>query len=42
MHIAIIGMGNVGKALGEGFAKAGHQVNFCVREPTDRSIARIP
>jgi predicted dinucleotide-binding enzyme len=35
MHIAILGMGNVGKALGGGFVKAGHQVNFCVREPAE-------
>jgi predicted dinucleotide-binding enzyme len=35
MRIAIIGMGNVGTALGPRWAAAGHDVRFCVREPDD-------
>jgi 8-hydroxy-5-deazaflavin:NADPH oxidoreductase len=33
MKIAIIGAGNVGSALGKGWAKAGHSVTFGVRDP---------
>lgn len=33
MNIAIIGAGNVGGALGGGWARAGHRVVFGVREP---------
>lgn len=33
MDIAIIGAGNVGKALGAGWAKAGHRVVYGVRKP---------
>lgn len=33
MRIAIIGAGNVGSALGKGWAKAGHSVTFGVRDP---------
>lgn len=33
MKIAIIGSGNVGSALGHGFAKAGHEIVFGVRDP---------
>ncbi len=33
MKIAIIGAGNVGKALAGRFAKAGHEVVFGVRDP---------
>lgn len=32
MKISIIGSGNVGTALGQGFIKAGHQVSFGVRD----------
>lgn len=40
MKIAIIGAGNVGGALGSGWAKHGHEVTFGVRDPkkTDASI----
>jgi len=33
MHIAVIGMGNVGATLGRRFAAAGHDMMFCVRDP---------
>lgn len=33
MKIAIIGAGNVGNALGSGWAKCGHEVTFGVRDP---------
>jgi predicted dinucleotide-binding enzyme len=33
MRIAVIGMGNVGSVLGRRWAKAGHAVTFCVRDP---------
>jgi len=35
MRIAVIGMGNVGSALGNRWAGAGHDVTFCVRDPGD-------
>ncbi len=35
MQIAVIGMGNVGSALGRRWAAAGHQVTFCVRDPAN-------
>jgi predicted dinucleotide-binding enzyme len=33
MHIAIVGAGNVGSALGKGWRKAGHQVSYALRDP---------
>lgn len=33
MRIEVIGAGNVGRALGGGWARAGHQVVYGVREP---------
>lgn len=33
MKIAIIGAGNVGSALGQGFLRAGHSVTYGVRDP---------
>ncbi len=33
MNIAVIGAGNVGRTLGEGWAAAGHRVTFGVRDP---------
>jgi len=33
MHIGILGTGEVGRALGTGFAGAGHEVKFGTREP---------
>jgi 8-hydroxy-5-deazaflavin:NADPH oxidoreductase len=35
MQIAVIGMGNVGSALGRRWAEASHSVMFCVRDPHD-------
>jgi 8-hydroxy-5-deazaflavin:NADPH oxidoreductase len=35
MRIAVIGMGNVGSALGKRWAEVGRQVTFCVRDPND-------
>jgi predicted dinucleotide-binding enzyme len=35
MNIVIIGAGNVGRALGKGWRKAGHAVSFGVRSPDD-------
>ena len=35
MRIAIIGAGNVGSALGQGWAKRGHEVRYGVRDPAD-------
>jgi 8-hydroxy-5-deazaflavin:NADPH oxidoreductase len=44
--IAIIGAGNVGSALGNGWIKAGHQVVFGVRDPqsakTQKALSLIP
>jgi predicted dinucleotide-binding enzyme len=33
MKIAIIGAGNVGGALGKGWARAGHEIRYAVRDP---------
>lgn len=38
MHIAIIGAGNVGKALGQGWARAGHDVVFGLRHAAGREV----
>jgi len=35
MHIAVIGMGNVGSALGRKWAEVGHDVKFCIRDHAD-------
>ncbi|EAQ77563.1 putative transmemembrane reductase oxidoreductase protein [Blastopirellula marina DSM 3645] len=35
MRIGVIGMGNVGRALAPQWAKHGHQVTLCVRDPAD-------
>ena len=35
MRIAVIGAGNVGGALGGGWAKRGHEVMFGLRDPSD-------
>ena len=39
MRIAIVGKGNVGKALGPNIAAAGHDVVFGVRQPRDPKYA---
>lgn len=41
MRIAIIGAGNVGKALGGSWAKAGHDVVYGVRNPADPKYAAL-
>lgn len=35
MHIAIIGAGNVGRALGRAFARLGHTIAYGLRRPDD-------
>lgn len=40
MRIAIVGAGNVGKALGEGFARSGHQVTYIGRETSAAERAK--
>ena len=42
MKIAIIGAGNVGRALAGRFAKAGHDVVFGVRDPAAAKNAALP
>jgi predicted dinucleotide-binding enzyme len=39
MQVAIIGKGNVGKALGPNIARAGHKVVYGVRDPKDSKNA---
>jgi len=39
MQVAIIGKGNVGKALGPNIARAGHNVVYGVRDPNDPKYA---
>ncbi|MCB9602355.1 MAG: NAD(P)-binding domain-containing protein [Sandaracinus sp.] len=41
MKIAIVGVGNVGAALGARFSEAGHEVLFGVRATTDAYAARF-
>ena len=41
MRIGIIGAGSVGGALGRGWARAGHEVTFGVRDPSDPKTARL-
>lgn len=41
MRIAIIGAGNVGRALGTGWAGKGHQVTFGVRDPASPKLAAV-
>jgi predicted dinucleotide-binding enzyme len=41
MRIAIIGAGNVGRALGNGWAGRGHQVTFGVRDPASPKLATL-
>jgi predicted dinucleotide-binding enzyme len=42
MRIAIIGAGNVGRALGQGWEKRGHQVRYGVRNPADPKYRDLP
>ena len=41
MNITIIGSGNVGRALGEGWRKTGHSVTYAAREPTGDKAAEL-
>lgn len=41
MKIAIIGAGKVGGALASGWARAGHSVILCVRNPGDREVQAL-
>lgn len=41
MNIAIIGSGNVGRAIGAGLSRIGHEVTFGVREPGDERHADL-
>jgi predicted dinucleotide-binding enzyme len=41
MKIAIIGAGNVGKALGKAWARRGHDVTYGVRNPSDAKYAGL-
>jgi predicted dinucleotide-binding enzyme len=41
MNITIVGSGNVGRALGEGWRKSGHSVTFAAREPTGTKAAEL-
>ena len=41
MQIAVIGTGNVGAALGTGWARAGHHVTFGVREPGSPRVRQL-
>jgi 8-hydroxy-5-deazaflavin:NADPH oxidoreductase len=41
MRIAVIGTGNVGGALGTGWARAGHEVVFGTREPKVEEVSQL-
>ncbi len=41
MEIAIIGAGNVGAALGKGWARAGHRICYGVRDPSSDKHAAV-
>ncbi|HTG32225.1 MAG TPA: NADPH-dependent F420 reductase [Thermoanaerobaculia bacterium] len=41
MRIGVIGAGSVGGALGRGWLRAGHEVTFGVRNPSDPKSARL-
>lgn len=41
MRIAIVGAGNVGQALGNGWTKNGHEVRYAVPNPTDAKYAGL-
>lgn len=41
MRIGIIGAGSVGGALGSGWARAGHEVTFGVRDPSSPKTAEL-
>lgn len=41
MNITIVGSGHVGRALGDGWRKAGHAVTFAAREPAGGKAAEL-
>jgi 8-hydroxy-5-deazaflavin:NADPH oxidoreductase len=41
MNIVIVGAGNVGRALGGGWLRAGHKVTFAVRDPGKPELAAL-
>ena len=41
MNITIVGSGNVGRALGNGWKKAGHSVTFAARDPAGAKAAAL-
>src|SRR5580765_5213712 len=41
MNIGIIGVGNVGSALGRGWAKAGHKIKFGVRDTAKPEVVAL-
>ena len=41
MKIAVIGTGSVGRALGFGWLKSGHQVTFGTRDPHSEKVAKL-
>ena len=41
MNITIVGSGNVGRALGDGWRKAGHSVTFAARDPAGAKAAEL-
>ncbi|MGB9369064.1 MAG: NADPH-dependent F420 reductase [Xanthobacteraceae bacterium] len=41
MNIVIAGSGNVGRALGEGWRRAGHAVTFAMRDPDSAKAAEL-
>jgi len=41
MRIAVIGTGHVGSALGQGWARAGHEVVFGTRDPQSAAIQKL-
>jgi len=41
MNITIVGSGNVGRALGNGWKKAGHSVTFAARDPAGAKAAEL-
>jgi 8-hydroxy-5-deazaflavin:NADPH oxidoreductase len=41
MRIGIIGAGSVGGALGRGWARAGHEVSFGVRDASDPKVTKL-
>jgi hypothetical protein len=41
MNILVVGAGNVGRALGDGWRKSGHAVTFAVRDPAGNAAGEL-